>query len=50
MRRTGVGLLGATYATFTEGFTTPTPDLIDVGKLLESLLRARGGAPRSRAP
>ena len=48
MRTTGVGLLGATYATFTEGFTTP--DLIDVGKLLESLPRARGGAPRSRAP
>ena len=43
----GRGLLSTTYATFTEGFTTP--DLIDARDLLESRPRQSAGRPDSRS-
>jgi hypothetical protein len=41
----GSGLLSATYATFTEGFTTP--DLIDAAELLEPAPQESGGGDPS---
>jgi tetratricopeptide (TPR) repeat protein len=45
--QTGIELLRALYANFTEGFTTP--DLVEAGNLLDSPPRERTGTRRGRS-